>query len=87
MVTNPPKEQQPSSSRFPLVPLICLALGCFCVWYVVRLSPQKGSVDEALSRFQLPDSLRFFDGRGLEVAVVVVIVVVLWLMFRRPRAR
>ncbi len=92
MVIIPPSSNEPPRNPhqgFPWFGLICIALATFLGWLVVQLSPQKslfaGSATK-LSQVQLPDSLRFLEGRGFVVAVSVALAILLWAAFRRPRS-
>jgi hypothetical protein len=91
VITHSSEPPRPPSARVPWFALVCIALAIFCGWSVVQLSPQKGlfagTPGTKLSQLQLPDSLQFVEDHTFVVVVTIVLALIMWAMFRRPRSR
>ena len=91
MITHSSEPPRQPHARVPWFALVCIALAIFCGWSVVQLSPQKSLfATNATSRFSqvpLPDSLQFVQDHAFVAVVTVVLTLIMWGMFRRPRSR
>ena len=91
MITHSSEPPQAQSAGVPWFALVCIALAIFCGWSVVQLSPQKSlfasGSSSNLSQVALPDSLQFVEDHAFVIVVALVLLVIMWAIFRRPRLR